>query len=73
MVHEDTKVIAEEGPSNSKLPGGGDDEYLTESDEHGGDDEIQGFREELDVRLCCNGSVEPCVDGVSEAKRKVGY
>jgi hypothetical protein len=36
MVHEDTEIITEEGPGDSELPSGGDDEQLTESDEDRG-------------------------------------
>jgi hypothetical protein len=38
MVHEDTEIITKEGPSDSELPSGGDDEELTEPDEHNWDD-----------------------------------
>ena len=58
MVHEDAEIIAEEGPSDSKLPGGGDNENLTESNEHGGDDDVQGFGKELYVWLLCDSIFE---------------
>ena len=40
MVHEDAEIITEEGSGDSELPSRGDDEELTESEQHCGDDDV---------------------------------
>lgn len=57
MVHQDPKVVAEEGAGDAERPGRGDDEELAEGGEGGGDDEVERLGEERDARLIGEGAV----------------
>ena len=57
VVHQDPKVVAQEGAGDAERPGRGDDEELAEAGEAGGDDEVEGLGEEGDARLIGEGAV----------------
>ena len=44
VVHQDPKVVAEEGAGDAERPGRGDDEELAEAGEGGGDDEVKRLK-----------------------------
>ena len=63
MVHEGTKVVTEEVPADSELPGGGGDEDLTGPDERCEDDNVQSFRDKLVVWVFRDGFLGPGEEG----------